>query len=776
MKQSLSSLNFILKADITDFQTSLRAASTELKRTGQSMKSIGGNMSLYVTAPIAAATTAMLLLTNRSAEFADSIDEMSERTGVARETLQELSFVANQIGIDLGGIERALFKFNKSMGDAARGSKEQAEAFTSLGVSVVDNSGELRDYNDVFTEVIGKLSQMTNETQRNYTTMVLFGRGAGQTITPLLELGEQGLQQLIDRARELGVVMSDEQVKSLAEYNDAMDATRDQVAAVGRELSMNFAKVMTDTIIPLLQDQVIPAVRSVTKWFNELSPGVKNNILIFGAFAAALGPVIMGIGILTSNVIPALLMGIRGIISAYTFLTGVIAANPIGAFAVFITAAATALGLFSTRTREAAQEQHKLGEEIRDVNNELGKQIWEQVGVRSAEKLADGTLKVTDNMAALAETIKNLTRGELEALKSFLKNEYATVTREAANETSELRKTLYADDLNRLTQGLDMVNKELSKYKEVTSKAKTTTQTLEDEISGLTDKLWKQVQANDADMGSTARLLKVKKDELEYLKEKMRLLSTTTRMDSILPNQVQVDPNASMGPPTNELLFEREIEQTSAFSHELEKLSQVSVDVSQAIQGAISQMASQFGKTLGELIAGTATTSDLFNGLLDMIGNFLTMLGEALIASAVAAIAFENLLSNPYAAMAAGIALVALGALVSNILSAGPNGSQDGGFHQSPQGSIDNIPRAANGAVVDRPTILMAGEGGEAEAVLPINYLMSTIHNAVSMRNISGISSGMEPVLVKVEVEGQLKGSEIYLMNKRYTDRINQLK
>ena len=775
MKQSLSSLNFILKADISQFQTALRSASTQLKRTGDSFKNMGANMGMYVTAPIAAATTAMLLLTNRSAQFADSIDEMSDRTGIAKSTLQELSYVAGQIGIDFPAMEKAMARLNKTMGDAANGGDRQAEVFEKLGIQITDNEGQLRSMSDIFPEVVGALSRMSNETERNYTTMELFGRGANAVITPLTELGEEGLQQMIDRAHELGVVMSDEGIRSLAEYADAMESMKDQVAAVGREMSIGFAKLMTDTILPLLQDKIIPAIKSLGQWFSNLSPGVKSAILVFTALAAAISPVMLTIGVMSSSVIPGLLMAIRGLTVAFTWLTGVIAANPIGAFAVFITAAATALGLFRTRTKEAADAQHKLGQEIKGVNEEVGKQIWEQLGGLSAKKMTDGTYQIIDSFDQLKEKVASLTKGELMSLKAFLENEYSNVTRLAANETSELKKTLYADDLNRITTALGILDTELVKFAEITRTVAAETKTLEETIDALEDQLWKEVQANDANAVSTARLLAVKKQELDYYKEKQKLLLDIGRMESIKPSQTQVS-TAVMGPPESDILFEKETKQLTTFNEALRETAAVAIDISNLVASALSDLAAIVGESLGQLMAGTFDMKNVFEGFIGIIAKFCMQLGEMLIGIGTAKLVLDTLGSvSPYVALAAGIALVALGSMASSFMSSGIDTSNGGSASGWENSMNTDLPGAASGAIVTRPTILMAGEGGESEAILPISGLMNTIYNAISSNNISR-SMSMSPITVRVQVEGKLKAGEMYLMNKTYENKLVSLK
>jgi hypothetical protein len=79
-----------------------------------------------------------------------------------------------------------------------------------------------------------------------------------------------------------------------------------------------------------------------------------------------------------------------------------------------------------------------------------------------------------------------------------------------------------------------------------------------------------------------------------------------------------------------------------------------------------------FGEAIGGLISGTASLGDVVGGMMAMIGGFMKDLGKSLIAAGIAGIAFKKLFANPYVAVAAGIALVALSSVVEAKMSKGP--------------------------------------------------------------------------------------------------------
>lgn len=757
MKQSLSSLNFILKADIKQFQTALREADKDLQKTGMAMKTAGGVLSTGITAPVVAATAAMFMLSTRSAEFADSIDEMSQRTGVAKSTLQELNFVASQVGIDFPTISRALSKVTKGMGEAASGSKTQAEIFDKLGISIRDSGGNLRSVSSVFPEIIGALSSMGNETERNYLTMELFGKGAMETITPLTALGQEGMQKMIDRAHELGVVMSDEGITSLAEYNDAMDSMKEQVKAAGAELSVGFAKIMTDTVLPLLQDKIIPAITALAKWFQELPSGLRTTIVAITGLVAVLGPTLLIFGKLITT-IPTIIAAAKSMSAAMTVLNAVMAANPIGMVIVAI-GALVAIFIWAWNKFEGFRMfLYGLWESFKAVFANIG-------------TLAKNVLGGIGEMLVGVFTfdMQKITEG-LDKLKSGF-SEYGKKIADAYRSGAEAGKDL--------AETTAEVNEETKKLTTTDKEAVTPMLTLEQQISALEEKLWKEVQAHDANASSTARELRQKKELLQVYKDQMeQMLKDPTRMKSITSDQVQVKGGVT-GPQNGDVLFQRETKQLSTFNSALKETETVSLDVSQAVRSALSDLAVLAGESLGNLIAGTFDLKDVFAGFIGIVGNFCKQLGEMMIGIGMANLILMTIGNiNPYVAIAAGIALVALSAVASAFMSRGPFGS--GGGSSGPSGPSNsgsyNMPKMASGGIVSRPTILMAGEGSQSEAILPINSLMNNIHNAIAMRDM-GSSMGMgAPITVNVQVEGKLKAGDMYLMNKNYQTKLSQAK
>jgi len=134
------------------------------------------------------------------------------------------------------------------------------------------------------------------------------------------------------------------------------------------------------------------------------------------------------------------------------------------------------------------------------------------------------------------------------------------------------------------------------------------------------------------------------------------------------------------------------------------------VDMGPAVEGAFAGI----GMAIGGLIAGTVTMSDIFSQAVLGLASLLIDLGQQFIAAGIAASTFfVSLTTNPLAAVAAGVALVAAGAVIK-------------GLSTRMQGSP---PALAKGGLAFGPTMAMVGDNQNAsvdpEVIAPLSKLQS---------------------------------------------------
>ena len=124
-----------------------------------------------------------------------------------------------------------------------------------------------------------------------------------------------------------------------------------------------------------------------------------------------------------------------------------------------------------------------------------------------------------------------------------------------------------------------------------------------------------------------------------------------------------------------------------------------------------------FGESLGKMFAGQNV--DIFGGFIELMGNGLEEIGKALVSYGLAMEAFKNAFTNPFAAVAAGLALIVAGSyLKQSVANTGGN-------------TGDSVQTFANGGVISGPTLGLMGEypgaSSNPEVVAPLDKLKDII-------------------------------------------------
>lgn len=271
-------------------QVNLRAMSEQFKAMGDKLTSAGQAMRGVSTAAAALAAS-IGALTVKSGQWADDINTMSKRYRIGTKDLQMYSAAAELVDVDVETIASSHRKLTKSMSSAEKGTGKQAEAFEALDIAITDSNGQLRDSDQVWNEVIQKLSLVENETEREALAMDLLGKSAGD-LNPLLEDGGEAYQQLAETMQKYGLDFIDEETLQQAnEFNDSLDT----IKAVGLVAFQQLGTQLAAYLAPAME-KVVNLVGRLANWFSNLSPRTQALIGGIAAVVAVVAPLLIGLG------------------------------------------------------------------------------------------------------------------------------------------------------------------------------------------------------------------------------------------------------------------------------------------------------------------------------------------------------------------------------------------------------------------------------------------------------------------------------------------------
>lgn len=288
---------------------------------------------------VAAVGTAIGGLVFSTASASGELVDLSTKTGISTTRLQEFDYIAKQVGTTQETITSSFAKLTKSMSAAqgqyadynakqdeaiAKGEEfdgqlgDTAAAFEELGVSVTDATGQLRDREDVFNDVIKALGNIDNEAQRDALAMAIFGRSAME-LNPLIKAGTDELQKLAEKAHEVGAVMSEEDVAAMEAFDDTLSSLQSSLKGTLGTLATAFLpgfQMVFDQLGGYLAE-FSDIVRSADGDFGKIAEGVSGLIGKIINDIATQAPQMLeaGLGILQS-IIDSILANLPVLISA----------------------------------------------------------------------------------------------------------------------------------------------------------------------------------------------------------------------------------------------------------------------------------------------------------------------------------------------------------------------------------------------------------------------------------------------------------------------------
>lgn len=289
------------------------------------------NVARKMLTVISSVSAALFGFSVATTKAVDEQGKLSNETGVSVETISALEFAIQRAGGEASGLSNSLRQLSIRASEAARGVGSGVEAFGLLGITVTDVNGDLKSTDQLLLEVSDRLEGLDNARQIELADKL----GMTDAIR-LIQLGDDGIEDLIARARELGVTTRQDAAIS-EEFQDSLvdfwTIVKDISRAISRELTPAFREgidMFSDwwrlnrTLIlqnlPGFVDKVVEAISLLTKiagaflalklfkvigqgviLFNKLKLGVGGFAAILGGIPALIGAAVAGVALLAED-------------------------------------------------------------------------------------------------------------------------------------------------------------------------------------------------------------------------------------------------------------------------------------------------------------------------------------------------------------------------------------------------------------------------------------------------------------------------------------------
>lgn len=735
----LATINIRFATDLKGFSTQMQNVERQMKKMSRQMKQVGKGMSTYITAPIVGIGVASV---KTFADFEQSMAKVKAISGAVGKSFERLEKNARKLGAstrytatdvaelqlnfsklgllpdeiekvtgatlnlalatgedlansatvaagtmrafnlqaeDMGHITDVmaksfsssaldLEKFKTAMatvGPVAKNAGLNIEQTTGMLSVLVDRNIDASTAGTALRNIFLTLaktgmsmneamSRINNSSNKNATALALFGK-RGATVATVLS-------ENIDKANELAI-----------SYENSAGSAAKMAAIMDNTLQGSMFRLKSafqDMMIEIGQN-LKPVVEKLAKFlsnlaqkFSALSPEVKKTVIAIAGIAATVGPLL----VITGTVLPAM-------ISGFSILAG-----PVGLIAVGVAAAAYAILKYFPQIKKAVVDVANYFIELYNQSAivRLGIEYIKLAFNNTFTFLKTGLGVLIDYLAAFGRVMKGVF-------------------------------TFSWDDVK---QGItDFKNNFVNRMGEMA-----------DSVEGSFKKAIENVKHNKIELVSSVSV------DPEQIKEEIKQ-QTKKPNTPVIPVDVKQKTNNDNGDSNENVstgtvqgvnisllpkIRKSAAEMKIVLADSKKMLVDWSDQVNAAIQNAVAGFAVGLGEMIGHLADGTFSFAEIGGLLVKSIAGLLKSLGEAAIKIGVGMIAVKNAFLNPLGAIAAGVAMVALGSLMEN--------------------AFNNSSRPmASGGIVYTPTQALVGEYANArrdpEIVAPLSKLRNILGN-----------------------------------------------
>lgn len=407
------------------------------------------------------------LQAEESARLADVLASASanSNTDVAGlgESFKNVAPVAGALGLEVEDVSLALglmanagIKGSKSgtalrtmLSNMAKPTAAMEEEMEKLGISLTDSEGNMKSLDDVMQDMRGSFSEL-DEAEQAAAASTIFGKEAMAGALAVINASEDDYNKLSESINN-----SEGSANSMAEtMQDNLQGRLKEMKSVLEDVAIT----LYENLQPALEF-IIGLVKSVAEWFQNLSPTMQNTIVIIAGLAAAIGPLLIILGLMATGigsimtVISSLIALLPLLGTAFTIATG-----PIGLIIAAI-ALLVAIGIKLWKNWDTVSEKATeiwssiaefffgLFENIKDIFNNalewidektLGKFYVLTDGIRAYMTLISDNIKAVWNF--IKNTFKNATAflkalvtGDFKGMKDAIKNQLENAKNLASN-------------------------------------------------------------------------------------------------------------------------------------------------------------------------------------------------------------------------------------------------------------------------------------------------------------------------------------------------------
>lgn len=255
----------------------------------ESSLSSASKKTAILSAASVAAIAGIYKLGTSTAKAGAELQDYSDRLGISAEEVQRWNYIAMQSGLETEQITKTLAKSKEVIATVFAGGT--GTTTTALKELLGDLSKLPKDTSKGFQAIVDAIANLDDATMQAYYANQIFGAKLATDILPLITSGADTIDKLNNEFETLGY-LSNEQVQALADFDDQMNIVNKQLTSAKQELGIAILPLVK-TMTEILTNVLVPAIKSVANWFNNLSTPMQNVITSGLMLIAVLSPMLL---------------------------------------------------------------------------------------------------------------------------------------------------------------------------------------------------------------------------------------------------------------------------------------------------------------------------------------------------------------------------------------------------------------------------------------------------------------------------------------------------
>ncbi|WP_140413380.1 transglycosylase SLT domain-containing protein [Pandoraea sp. PE-S2T-3] len=244
-------------------ETGVTKVARGIRRIGYAAADAGRSL-LGIVAPLAGiaglgSIAGIALMTNEWGKMGAEVLRTSAAIGVSTSDLQGYRGAAKLAGLSADEMTGSLKTLGKTIEDATYGRNQDAFVMMQkFGISLHRTKDGAVDATRALKDVANAIVKQKGNVQTQSLIADVFGVGS---LLPMLQKGESGIDAFVQKAKSMGLVLSDEQLKRAAAYNEQMI----KLEASGTRLKYSFGEAMAPAL-----ERVITVVQRLVDQYGEI--------------------------------------------------------------------------------------------------------------------------------------------------------------------------------------------------------------------------------------------------------------------------------------------------------------------------------------------------------------------------------------------------------------------------------------------------------------------------------------------------------------------------